>query len=188
MIYLKKYPYCGKHGFDGGHGPHAGGRGAGRGVHEGRRRRMFNGEELSIMVLHLMEAQPRHGYDLIREFESLTAGLYAPSPGIIYPTLSLLDDAGQIEAVATQGAKRLFTITATGRARLEAHMDVVAEGLARLAALGTNGAQVDGPVARAMKNLTVVLEQILRDPKEKQAQFDIADLIDEVARKIERLP
>lgn len=150
---------------------------------------MFNAGELSLVLLHLMEAQPRHGYDLIREFESRTGGAYAPSPGIVYPTLSLLEDAGEIEAVASGGAKRAFGITAAGRARLDEHKDVTAAALARLETLGATGGQIDsGPVARAMQNLTVVLKQSLSGMKEKQTLFEIADLIDEAARKIERLP
>ena len=72
------------------------GRGFGRGGEgheEGRgRRRMFEGGQLRLVMLLLMEAEPRHGYDIIREIETRTGGAYAPSPGIVYPTLTLLED------------------------------------------------------------------------------------------------
>jgi DNA-binding PadR family transcriptional regulator len=184
-----KFCYSGKkHEFDGGHGMH-GGRSGGAGGHESRRPRVFNAGELSLVLLHLMEGRSRHGYDLIRELASLTGGAYSPSAGIVYPTLSALEDAGEIEAVASEGAKRLFAITPAGRARLEQQTERIAAAMARLDALGAAGDQIDaGPVARAMQNLAVVLEQSLTGKKEKQALFDIADLIDEAARKIERLP
>lgn len=184
-----KFCYSGKkHEFDGGQGMH-GGRGGGTGGHESRRRRMFNAGELSLVLLHLMEEQSRHGYDLIRELAGRTGGAYSPSAGIVYPTLSLLEDTGEIEVVASEGAKRLFAITPAGRVRLEQQKEVIAAAMARLDALSAAGDQIDsGPVARAMQNLTVVLQQSLTGKKEKQTLFEIADLIDEAARKIERLP
>ena len=63
----------------------------------GRRARMFDGSELRLMLLKLIADTPRHGYDLIRAIEALTAGAYAPSPGVVYPTLTLLDEMGLIE-------------------------------------------------------------------------------------------
>src|SRR5690606_25340682 len=79
----------------GGHGRHEHGR-AGMGGRGGRRR-LFDGGELRLVLLKLIGDQPRHGYDLIREIEDKTGGAYAPSPGVIYPTLTLLADMGLIE-------------------------------------------------------------------------------------------
>ncbi len=153
-----------------------------------RRQRMFNAAELSLVLLHLIEMHPRHGYDLIREFESRTEGAYAPSPGIVYPTLTALVESGQIEAMDSKGAKRLFGITAAGRARLAEHQAEVQAALARMETLRTAGNQIEsGPVSRAMRNLAAVLEQSLNGSQDKQTLFDIVDLIDEAARKIERL-
>ena len=58
----------------------------------GGRRRMFDGGELRLVLLKLIQDEPRHGYDLIKEIEELTGGAYAPSPGVVYPTLSMLAD------------------------------------------------------------------------------------------------
>ncbi|WP_447514071.1 PadR family transcriptional regulator, partial [Clostridioides difficile] len=58
---------------------------------------MFDGTELRLILLKLIEEQPRHGYDLIREIEERSGGAYAPSPGVVYPTLTMLDDMGLIE-------------------------------------------------------------------------------------------
>lgn len=177
-----------------GHGPHGGGRGGPEGGYgaarpgAARRKRVFGGAELSLVLLHLIEPQPRHGYDLIRELDSRTGGAYAPSPGIVYPTIASMEEAGLLEAQASDGAKRLFGITAAGRAHLAEQQEAVAAALAKLEAVRTKDSQLDaGPVARAMQNLAVVLEQRLATTQEKQALFDIADLIDETARKIERM-
>ncbi|MHB8284929.1 MAG: PadR family transcriptional regulator [Caulobacteraceae bacterium] len=170
----------------GGHGhPGFGRGGGGRG---GGRRRMFDAGELRLVLLLLMEVQPRHGYDIIREIETRTGAAYAPSPGIVYPTLTLLEELGQIEAAASDGAKRLFTLTATGQAHLDENRAQAEAALARLDLLGQDLSQREtGPVWRAMQNLKTVLEQRLTAAAEKQILFDAADLIDEAARKIERL-
>ena len=68
-----------------------------------RSRRMFESGELRLVLLKLIADEPRHGYDLIRAIEELTGGEYAPSPGVVYPTLTLLQDMGQIEEAAGEG-------------------------------------------------------------------------------------
>ena len=72
---------------------------------------MFEGGELRLVILLLLESEPRHGYDIIREIETRTGGAYAPSPGIVYPTLTLLEELGQVAVQATEGAKKLYAIT-----------------------------------------------------------------------------
>ncbi len=135
-----------------------------------------------------MEAQPRHGYDLIREIETLTGGAYAPSPGIVYPTLTMLEELGQIEAVTSEGAKRAFTLTADGRAHLAEHRAAADLAVKRLEALRPDIGRLEAtPVLRAMANLRTVLEQRLSGGPEKETLFAVADLLDEAARKIERL-
>lgn len=164
-----------------------GGHGSGR---EGRgRRRMFDAGELRLVLLSLMQLQPRHGYDLIREIDHRTGGRYAPSPGIVYPTLAMLEDLGQIESQpALGGAKRQFALTAPGTSYLEQHNVEAQAALTKLDTLRAVGGQTDaGPVWRALQNLKAVLEICLSGHQDKQTLFDAADLIDDAARKIERL-
>jgi DNA-binding PadR family transcriptional regulator len=157
--------------------------GAGRG-----RRRMFEGGELRLVMLLLLESEPRHGYDVIREIETRTGGAYAPSPGIVYPTLTLLEELGQVEARAMEGAKKLYAITEAGSAHLAENRDEAEGALARLEELRKRSEVVEaGPVFRAMSNLKAVLQQRLSSQPEKELLFSVADLIDEAARKIERL-
>jgi DNA-binding PadR family transcriptional regulator len=86
-----------------------GGRGGGRG-----RGRMFAGGELRLVLLRLVAEQDRHGYELIKAIEELTGGEYAPSPGVVYPTLSLLVDEGLLAEVAGEGSRKAFTVTEAG--------------------------------------------------------------------------
>ncbi|MGH6695984.1 PadR family transcriptional regulator [Sphingopyxis sp.] len=175
------------HGF--GHGFGGGGRrGGGRGE-RGERRRMFDGGELRLVLLKLIADEPRHGYDLIRQIEELTGGSYAPSPGVIYPTLTMLDDMGQIEAQQSDGAKKLFAITDAGRAELEANSEIVDAAITRLTAVGEETQRTDSAsVRRAMGNLRQVLMNRLGDRDlDNAALHDIVALIDEAAQKIERL-
>jgi DNA-binding PadR family transcriptional regulator len=156
---------------------------------EGRgRRRMFEGGELRLVMLLLMEAEPRHGYDIIREIEARTGGAYAPSPGVVYPTLTLLEEIGQVEARPSEGAKKLYGVTAAGLAHLAANRAEAEAALARLDALGRKDEALDaGPVYRAMSNLKAALRARLSGEPGKDLLFSVADAIDEAARKIERL-
>ncbi|UVO55794.1 PadR family transcriptional regulator [Sphingomonas sp. SUN039] len=164
-------------------------RGGGRdGNGGGRRGRMFDGGELKLVLLGLIGEAPRHGYDLIREIEERTGGAYAPSPGVIYPTLTLLDDMGLIEGVA-DGTKKQFAITEAGRAELDAKAAELKALMDRLAELGAQRAKTDtGPVSRAMGNLRAVLaNRVTADGVTPETLHDIAALLDEVAQKVERL-
>jgi DNA-binding PadR family transcriptional regulator len=192
----------GRHGrgFDGHHaGPRGGrsGRGeGGRGWDEdgpgfgrgGGRRRMFDGGELRLVLLKLIADKPRHGYDLIRAIEERTGGAYAPSPGIVYPTLTLLSEMGLIDEQLAEGARKLFAITPEGTAHLAEHDAEVVAMLARLDALGAMRERTDAvPIRRAMHNLRSVLMSRLGDGLDKERMLEATALIDEAARKIERL-
>src|SRR5262249_17985717 len=83
----------------------------------------------------VMDEQRRHGYEIIKVLEDKTAGWYSPSPGIVYPTLTYLEEAGYVTAQA-EGAKKLYTITEEGRAHLDENRDFVDAVLERLAFIG----------------------------------------------------
>lgn len=133
------------------------GRGEGRGRGgPGRGRRMFGPGDLRIVLLALIEQEePRHGYDLIKAVETLFGGGYAPSPGVVYPTLSLLADEGLLAGVEDAGGKRLFSLTEAGRAWLEenrAAVDGVMQRMA-LAARRISGDQTPEVVREAFHTL-----------------------------------
>jgi DNA-binding PadR family transcriptional regulator len=154
----------------------------------GRRGRRVDGGELRLVLLKLIGDQPRHGYDLIRAIEELTGGAYAPSPGVIYPTLTLLADMDFVHEQDTDGARKQFAITPAGEAHLAEHADDVAAILARLGALAdAGGRQGAAPLRRAIHNLRNVLEHKLAAGADKATIEAAVELIDEAARKIERL-
>ena len=168
-------------------GRHGGGRGD-MNPDDLRAGRMLAQGDLRLVALALIAQAPRHGYEIIKLVEEKTADWYSPSPGIVYPTLTMLEELGQVEARATQGAKKLYAITEAGSAHLAENRNEAEVALARLNELGRKSEVVDaGPVFRAMSNLKAVLHQRLSGQPEKELLFSVADLIDEAARKIERL-
>ncbi|HEY8692841.1 MAG TPA: PadR family transcriptional regulator [Chloroflexota bacterium] len=88
------------------------------------RERMFGKGDLKYLILDLLKDQPRHGYDIIRELEHRSGGLYTPSAGAIYPTLQLLEDMGAVTSEQKDGRKT-YTITDDGRRILEERRDVI---------------------------------------------------------------
>src|ERR1700748_756550 len=115
-------------------GRHGGGFGEG-GEDLMRARRMLAQGDLRLIALALIAEAPRHGYEIIKLLEEKTGEWYSPSPGIIYPTLTYLEEAGYVTASA-EGSKKLYTITEEGRAYLDTNRDIVDAVLDRLSALG----------------------------------------------------
>jgi DNA-binding PadR family transcriptional regulator len=177
----RHFGHRGRHGFGRDGEP-----GEGRG---GRRRRVFDSGELQLVLLKLIADQPRHGYELIRAIEELTGGAYVPSPGVIYPTLTLLQDMGRIEEATAAGPRKAFAVTADGIAELEAKKQEVEALFARLAELASMRERTDGgPVRRAMGNLrAVLLDRLGREGVQTETMHEVAAILDEAARKIERL-
>jgi len=123
-----------RHRFGGGFG--FGGRhGRGMDPEDMRAGRMLAQGDLRLIALSFIVQEPRHGYEIIKLVEEKTGDWYSPSPGIVYPTLTYLEEAGYVTA-STEGAKKLYAITAEGRAYLEANRDVVDAVLDRLTAIG----------------------------------------------------
>jgi DNA-binding PadR family transcriptional regulator len=119
-----------------------GGRHGGRGDFGGmggedmmRARRMLAQGDLRLIALALIAEAPRHGYEIIKLLEEKTGDWYSPSPGIVYPTLTYLEEANYVTASA-EGSKKLYTITDEGRAYLAANRELVGVVLDRLAAIG----------------------------------------------------
>ena len=104
-----------------------GGRGE-RGVH-----RLFEHGDLRRVLLALVAKKPSHGYELIKAIEEASSGLYVPSPGVIYPTLTLLEEQDFLEPVATGNGRKSYQITDAGKVELAQHQEAVDAIFARLA-------------------------------------------------------
>ena len=155
----------------------------------GRGRRVFDASELQLVLLKLLSEQPRHGYDLIRAIEDLTGGAYSPSPGVVYPTLTMLSEMGHTREDQSEGSRKTYAVTQDGQAFLDARKTEVAALMARLAEMASERARFDNaPVRRAMMNLRAVLMHRLGEETVKpETLHAVTAIIDEAAQRIERL-
>ena len=153
---------------------------------------MFGSGELRLLLLLLLDEQDRHGYELIKAIEELAAGAYAPSPGVVYPTLALLVDEGMIAEVPGEGARKAFTMTDAGRAELASRLDEAKAVVTRLGDFGKARSEAEGrsgspPLRRAVANLMLALRHKVGRGMDEVTAHQIADILDEAARRIERL-
>jgi DNA-binding PadR family transcriptional regulator len=163
--------------------------GGGRGRHRHGRRsgRLFDHGELRLVVLALIAERPRHGYEIIKEIEDRVAGTYSPSPGVIYPTLTMLEELGHA-TVAEADGKKLYSITAGGSEYLAANNAALDNALQHMQSVNT--AHGGGPapeITRARENLKLALRlREGRGPLTEQQIRDIAAALDAAAVAIER--
>ena len=150
---------------------------------------MFESGELRLVLLKLIADEPRHGYDLIRAIEEMTGAEYAPSPGVVYPTLTLLQDMGLIEEAKEKGPRKPFQATDEGRKHLEENADEVEALFERLRDLAPREGSSAGPaIGRAVKNLmTALRHRIGRDGLNDDLLHEIAGILDDAAQRIERV-
>ncbi len=126
--------------------------------------RMLASGDLRLVALYLIEQQPRHGYDLIKAIEEKSAHFYSPSPGFVYPALTFLEEAGYVTS-ATEGNKKLYTITDEGRAHLADNREAIESVLNFL---GKAGAQMQ-------EWREMMQENAQRNPDERSEGSDAAD-------------
>jgi DNA-binding PadR family transcriptional regulator len=140
-------------------------------------------------LLKLISDQPRHGYELIRAIEELSGGYYVPSPGVVYPTLTMLHEMGQIEEAVSGGARKAFSVTPEGTEHLLARRADVEALFARLVQLSNARERSDGgPIRRAMQNLRAALMyRLQREDVSTETLHQAAAILDEAAQRIERL-
>ena len=172
---------------EGGRGPGMGGEGRLRGERHGRRGgggRMFEHGALRWVLLSMIADKPSHGYELIKEIESRMGGTYAPSPGVIYPSLALLEDMGAV-SVAAEGGKKRYAITDEGRRLLTENAEALAHIDMKMKALR---GRPDRParIAQAIEALRSATHQRLtQEPPLTEAEVDaIADLLEAAAEKV----
>ena len=163
-----------------------GGRGWGR-RHRRRRGRIFEQGDLRFLILGLIAEKPRHGYEIIKAIEEETGGAYTPSPGVIYPTLTLLEEMGQIAATEGDGNRKQFAITAEGEAYLAENRTAAEAVKARMREVASEQADRPAPeILRAIENLRNVLYMRWeRGPIPRDEAKRIAETLDRAARDIE---
>jgi DNA-binding PadR family transcriptional regulator len=162
-----------------------------RGLHRdgmrrgGRGGRFFDQGDLRLVILALLAQQPRHGYEIIKEIEDRLGGAYVPSPGVVYPTLTLLEELGYATLTA-EGAKKLYTATPEGLAHLEQNRATVDALFARIDQAGS-GRDFAPRIMRAMGNVKLALRlRLSAGPLDAEQVDKIAAALDAAAREIER--
>jgi DNA-binding PadR family transcriptional regulator len=163
----------------------------GRHRHFGRRGlrhgRPFDHGDLRYIILKLIAEKPRHGYEIIKAIEAQLGGMYSPSPGVVYPTLTLLEELGYV-AVTPVGSKKQYAITAEGSAFLEHNRAVADAVFARLAEASRAYGRGPAPeILRAVHNLRLALcVRLGKGPLTEAQIVAITAALDRAASDIER--
>lgn len=135
----------------------------------------------------MIAEQPRHGYELIKDIEERMAGSYTPSPGVIYPTLSWLEDMGYTVPETEAGTRKRYRIAQEGEAFLTANRAAVDALFSRIGSAGAGRPEgVPAPVVRGMENLKLALRlRLRRGPLDQTAAKTIAAALDAAAQTVE---
>ncbi len=157
------------------------------GHHRQHRGHGFGHGRLHLAVLQHIAVTPCHGYELIRAIEQRTSGRYAPSPGVLYPTLTHLAELGYIEAEPASDERKRYRITTAGRGYLDANRTLLEAMDQAVRQAEPAGSSEDPRLRRALKNLQTALElRLERGPLPDAACDAIAAALDEAAHRIER--
>jgi DNA-binding PadR family transcriptional regulator len=150
---------------------------------------MFEQGDLRFVILSLLEEKPRHGYEIIKALEERFGGTYAPSPGVVYPTLQLLEDQGFARIVPGPEGKKTYEITDAGRAHLTENRDTVDSIFDRVSKL--MGHFLDEPmteVHKAFKGVAKATYSRASDAVQAPETLkQIVDILGRAAREIEAI-
>jgi DNA-binding PadR family transcriptional regulator len=161
--------------------------GFGRGF--GGRERMFDAGELKLVILKLLAEQPSYGYQLIKTMEERFAGGYSPSAGVIYPTLTMLEEEGLAAAATSENSKKVYSLTGDGHALLEANKERVGELFERIEAVGERFQRGRShELMHAFANLRhAVASKTWRQKMTEEKVRKIAEAINAAAKAIDEL-
>jgi DNA-binding PadR family transcriptional regulator len=152
--------------------------------------RMFEQGDLRYVVLRLLEEKPRHGYEIIKALEERFGGSYAPSPGVVYPTLQLLEDLGYARIVPGVEGKKTYEITDEGRAYLAENRETVDSIFDRISKLV--GHFLDEPMTEvhaAFRTVGKATYGRATDAVQNPAVLkQIVDILSRAAKEIDAIP
>lgn len=163
--------------------------GFGRGFGREGRERMFDNGHLRLVILQLIADKPSYGYELIKAIEERLAGSYAPSPGVVYPTLTLLEEEGYAMVSSTEGNKKLYAATDEGRKYLKDNQVMLKAIFGRIEQAGKAFGRGRSPqIKRAVMNLMFALKmRVSRGDLNQEQVGRIAQAIDAAARAIDEV-
>jgi DNA-binding PadR family transcriptional regulator len=149
---------------------------------------MFDAGDVKLVVLKLLSEQPSYGYQLIKTMEQRLAGGYAPSPGVIYPTLTMLEEEG-LATVSSEGSKKVYSVTPEGLEYLQTNEVRLKELFERLEEAGRGFQQGRSPeIMKAFKNLHgAVMARMLRGNATPEQISKIAEAMNAAAKTIDDL-
>ena len=148
--------------------------------------RVFEHGDLRLVVMALLAEKPRYGYEIIKELEERVGGGYTPSPGVVYPTLTLLEEVGHATVTDEHNGRRLYTLSTEGLAFFEANRAVADAILSRVAQASASRRGPPNSVLRAMENLGVAIRLRLKGRVASDEQIRvIAAAIDAAAKAVE---
>ncbi|HEX8712174.1 MAG TPA: PadR family transcriptional regulator [Terracidiphilus sp.] len=178
---------CGEHEFRHRHGYGFWGERGERWEGFGGRGRFFDAGQLRLVILNLIAEKPSYGYEIIKAIEERLSGGYAPSPGVIYPTLTLLEEEGLATVTSTEGGKKMYAATEDGKAHLKTNQVELKAILARMQEAGrVFGRRRSPQVMRAIMNFRFALRMRLERGNLTTEQLSkIAAAIDAAARAID---
>jgi DNA-binding PadR family transcriptional regulator len=160
-----------------------------RGRHRGRPGRLFEQGDLKYVILRMLEQKPRHGYEIIKELEDRFGGAYTPSPGTVYPTLTMLEDLGYAQVAPDAGGRKVYSITAEGRTYLAAHSETVDSIFDRIARfvdgfLDTPMMEVNGAFRRLSR---AAYGHASRNVNDRARLAKVKEILDRAATELEQL-
>ncbi|QIK15557.1 PadR family transcriptional regulator [Leclercia sp. 29361] len=162
-----------------------------RQAHEGggRRQRFFGHGELRLVILDLLARNASHGYELIKDIESMTQGNYTPSPGVIYPTLDFLQDQAFITITEEENGRKQIAITVAGQRWLDENLEQLENIQARIKARCVGFQLRKNPqMKRAIDNFKAVLDLKVNQEGLSDAQLkQIIAVIDRASLEINQL-
>jgi DNA-binding PadR family transcriptional regulator len=148
--------------------------------------RFFGAGDLRYVILQLIAEKPSHGYEIIKSIQERLGGTYAPSPGVVYPMLTMLEEMGHA-TVVTDGARKLYTITEEGSKALAENKAQVDALFARMNQVrGEHGGERAQQIERAIANFRMAL-RMKNGPLTTEQIHAITDIIDAAAKQIERI-
>jgi DNA-binding PadR family transcriptional regulator len=163
-------------------------RGEGDGFGGGRGHRVFGQGGLRLVLLQLIADKPSHGYELIKAIEERLHGAYSPSPGVVYPTLTWLEELGYATIDDTDGARKRYAITDAGREYLAEHREMADALLARFDRHGRGRHERPPEIARAIENFKLAVRlRLSQGPLSKAQIHAFVDALDAAAKQVERL-
>ncbi len=160
-------------------------RSRGPGEHHGGR--IFGHGDMRYVILFLLAEKPFYGYELIKAIEERLNGAYSPSPGLVYPTLTMLEEMGFVASESMEGSKKSYSITSQGRTFLDINKPTVNKIIDRMAHASDLHRRGEDPrLVRAVQNLKLTLRLKSAASRLSNDQIkQIAQALDEAARKIE---